>query len=203
MNLKSECLGTRLDQHFHWLQIHESSIAYYLLRVSQNKSITTCKLTADATSTVAIPRWQVWVRDYLATQTPFLPDCKRRSTISSTSSRLGRGLTTVFEPVGTEMEKYKPERDLPEGTYADSLRQLQGFRIVGAQKRCITVVGTTSRGPDYHQGLAWRGHIDKGYLSNLKAAVVQRVEGSRLFVMTLREFSSLKVKFCTNGAKLL
>ena len=46
LNLKFECLGTRLAQHLHWLQIHESSIAYYLLRVSQNKSITTCKLTA-------------------------------------------------------------------------------------------------------------------------------------------------------------
>ena len=43
------------------------------------------------------------------------------------------------------MEKYKPERDLPEGTYADPLRQLLRFRIVDTQKRCIIIVGITSR----------------------------------------------------------
>ena len=49
------------------------------------------------------------------------------------------GLGSSFEQVEAEMEKYKPERDLPEGTYADSLRQLLRFRIVDTQKRCITI----------------------------------------------------------------
>ena len=80
----------------------------------------------------------VWVRDYLAV--PRLH--------SEYETRVGLAtVTAVFEQVEAGMEKYKPERDLPEGTYADSLRQLQRFRIVDTQKRYKTIVGITSRGP--------------------------------------------------------